>query len=312
MMPGMPPQPSDLERSILHTVCWFAVHGYPVTAFEAWKWLWFPVRTYHLEEVVSTLAGSAWLVERLQTDGAFYALRGQESVAELVARREERFTDAVRKYAKLRRAARYLALLPTVEAVSAGNTLAWWHTREDSDIDLLILTRPGFTWLTRAFAVLPFALLGRRPGAAVRDPFCFSFFASSDQLSLRHLQLFGGDPYLAFWTRSLVPVLDRGGAQARFQAANGWCAEMLPHAAPHLAHPALHRRAAARRVPTFVARLERFARRLQEERLPERLRARANRDSSVVISDSMLKFHENDRREAFRDRFQELVTTYER
>ncbi len=354
----MAPEPSDLERSILHTACWFAVHGVPVTSFELWKWLWFPVRAYRLEEIVEALEASAWLASRLQTDGAFHALRGEEPLAEMVARREERFTIALRKFRALRRAIRYLARLPVIDGVAAANTLAWWQAREESDIDLFILTKPGAAWLARAFATLPFALLRRRPGDHARDPLCFSFFASMAHLSLKDLRLFGGDPYLAYWTRSLVPVFDRGGAWERFHASNAWVEEMLPHAAPRTAHGVLscvtwtrlagetsseRRRtpapsssagslglgAALSREPCsgtcdilrsdgispagrWLDRLERTARALQMRRLPAAVRARANQGSAVVLESDRLKFHENDRREAFRDRFQELIMAYER
>lgn len=305
----MKAEPTDLERSILHTLCWFAVQGYPVTAFELWKWLWFPVQSYTLADVRAALMGSVWLAARLEARGAFYTLRGENGAA-LVTQREERFVDATRKFGALRRATRYFCFLPSVLGVFAGNTLAWWYTRAESDIDVFVIARPGTVWLTRLLVVIPFMLLRRRPGATDRDPFCFSFFISADRLSLKKLQLFGGDPYLAYWTRSLVPVFDRGGIQDRFQNENAWCEEMLPHALPRLAHHTLARRVTLGFSAPWLHRLEKAARRLQERRLPKLLRERANQDSCVVVAHDMLKFHENDRREAFRDRFQELVTAY--
>ncbi len=303
--------PTDLERSILHTVCWFAVHQYPVTSFEVWKWLWFPCCPTTLGVVRRTLAESAWLADRLETADGFYALRGAD-VAVLARQRLEREGDARRKFRYLRLAARWLSWIPTVRGVAAANTLSWWHTRPESDIDLLVLAEPGTLWVTRFLSVAPFIAFGARPGRTIADPFCFSFFLDADDANVKPFALFGGDPYLAFWSKSLVPVV---GAWEPYHAANAWAGEMLPHARPRASHPRLTRHPLfARRgnvLRSFFVRLEPWARRLQEFRLPAVLRMRANEDSSVVLTRKALKFHDVDRREEFRDRFQELVTAYE-
>lgn len=311
--------PTDLERSILHTACWFAVHHYPVTSFELWKWLWFPCSPASLGEVRRTLSTSAWLKERLETTDGFYALRtsspslgggdsGSEGVQQLVHQRLEREGDARRKFRRLRRAAWFLSAVPTVRGVAAANTLAWWHTRPESDIDLLVLAEPGTVWLTRLLCVAPFALVGARPGRASVDPFCFSFFLDAVDTNIKKLALFGGDPYLAYWSRALVPVT---GDWTLYTAANTWAGEMLPHARPRAAHPRLTVPSLPSAFTTFFRWLEPYARLFQEIRLPAIMKERANKDTSVVLSARMLKFHEVDRREEFRDRFQELVTAYE-
>lgn len=299
--------PTDLERSILHTVCWFAVHQYPVTSFELWKWLWFPCRPASLADVRRAVEESAWLGARLETAEGFFTLRGTDTAA-LVAQRLAREGDARRKFRRLHRAMRFLAAVPTVRGVAAVNTLAWWHTRPESDIDLLVLADPGTLWLTRLLCVTPFALFGARPGRALRDPFCFSFFLNAGQPGLKQLALFGGDPYLAYWTRSLVPL---SGNWETYHAANAWAGEMLPQARPRAPHPRFTTPFLPSVWSRLLGQLEPWARRLQEARLPAALRLRANKDSSVVLTDQMLKFHETDRREEFRDRFQELVTAYE-
>lgn len=299
--------PTDLERSILHTVCWFAVHQYPVTSFEVWKWLWFPCCPTTLNAVRRALAESPWLAVRLEESDGMYTLRGMDAPA-LVAERLAREGDARRKFRRLRWAAELLALVPTVRGVAAANTLAWWHTRRESDIDLLVLAEPGTLWVTRLLCVAPFALFGARPGRTTADPFCFSFFLDAEAAKMKRFALFGGDPYLAYWTRSLVPVAGSWGA---YHAENGWVGEMLPHARPRASHPRLATPLFRSPLTALFARLEPWARRLQVRRLPAVLRERANKDTSVVMDGQSLKFHDVDRREEFRDRFQELVTAYE-
>lgn len=295
--------PTPLEQSIHRTVAWFSLFEIPVTAFEAWKWMLAPDRTYRLEEVYAALEGE-WLRGRLAGANGMWTL--VEASNATAAHRRERFLDAARKYGRLRRAARYLARVPGVEAVAAANTLALWDTRPDSDIDLFVIVRPGTIWLARLLMVTPFALTGKRPGASSEDPFCFSFFATTDALDLAALRVGEGDPYLAYWTRSLVPVIDRG-AFAAFGEGNAWASAVLPHARSKRAHAVLAARPGRRRAASGLGtRLEPLARRLQLRRFPARIRDLMNRDSRVVVNDAMLKFHDNDRRAHYRDRLNAL------
>ncbi len=282
--------PTPLEQAIQRTVTWFSLFEIPVTVFEIWKWMLSPDRVYTLEEVYEAV---------VESDGT------------KVPSRQARFLDATRKYKKLRRAVWYLRFVPGVEAIAVGNTLAWWNTRPDSDIDLFIVTRPGMIWLARLFCVTPFALLGKRPGRSRIDPFCFSFFVTSDALDLSSLRLPDGDPYLAYWTSSLVPVFDRSGVWERFKAENSWTDSYLPHAKTGN-HPLTppskggEQGFLGHKLPSFSRRgwgwlLERLARNLQIRRLPKHIKALMNKDSRVIVTDHMLKFHDNDRRAEYRD-----------
>lgn len=272
---------SPLETRIWKTVAWFSLFETPVTVFEIWRWMFEPDRAYGLDEVYAALDGEGLRGKLVGKDG-YWALSGDQHPA-LVSERRTRFLDAARKYGKLRRATRYLSRVPGVVGIAAGNTLAWWNTRPESDIDLFIVTRPGSVWTSRLLCVLPFALLGKRPGASAVDPFCFSFFASEDALDLRPLGLDGGDPYLDYWVRSLVPVFDRESVFDRFRSENARPASSVP-------------------TPGVGTRwFERAARRFQLRRLPRRIREMMNVDSRVVVTDSMLKFHDQDRRAEYRD-----------
>jgi hypothetical protein len=298
--------PTDLEAAIFRTVAWFSLFSYPLTTFETWKWM-MSEQPFALADVDEALAESAWLSERLAREGAFIGVHGAP-LAEQISERQTRFLDAVRKFAKLKRATRWFSALPSVRAVAACNTLAWHHTTAESDIDLFILVKPGTIWATRLLLVTPFALLGRRPTteAVAQDPFCFSFFVTSERLCLERLQLSGGDPYLAMWTRSIVPVFDRDNAFAAFAAQNGWAKREVPHASLHARHEELSARETPGIVPGITA-FEPVAKRVQSRRLPVQLKHMANRDSRVIVTDEMLKFHENDRREFYRERWKEIT-----
>ncbi len=299
--------PTDLELSIFRTVCWFSLFDFPLTHFEIWKWLLKPHRAYDLFEVSQSLTQSPWLHDRLQTHHGFYHLKTEGSHESALAQRHRRFLDGVRKYRKLRFACHFFQLLPSVRAVAAANTLSWWHTTEKSDIDLYIVTEPKKIWSSRLFLVLPFLFMGSRPVEQendVKDPFCFSFFSTTNALQLETLKWDADDYYLAFWVKSLVPMVDRSNVFAEVSALNRWVDVLLPNARTRTIHP-VHKPKRVFSLPIQHRIFEPVWRAIQQKKFPASLRALANRDSRVVITDDMLKFHDNDRRAQFSAQFKE-------
>lgn len=294
--------PSVLEVAIVRTVAWFSLFDYPVTVFEIWKWLGCKCS---LIEVETVLRESVWLRGRLEFKDGFFVLGGRSAEA-FIAVRQERFLDAARKFKKLRRAARYFSLFPFVHTVFACNTLAWRHTAPESDIDLFIVVAPGTIWLSRLLLVTPFRLLGRRPKQTAVDPFCFSFFITNDDLSLEKLLLSDGDPYMAYWLVSLIPIFDRGESQNKIFEKNKWAFEILPNTFFNFSN-----KKEKFFLPLgFLRIFEGQAKRFQQKFLPRQIKTAANFDSRVIISDSVLKFHLNDRRADFRDEWKKLYEAY--
>ena len=301
-------QLTDLELSIFRTICWFSLFEFPLTHFEIWKWLLKPHRAYDLFEVSQSLLQSRWLHDRLQTTNGFYSMKIGRTQQDCLAQRHVRFLDGVRKYRKLRSACHFFQLLPSVRAVAAANTLSWWHTTEKSDIDLYVVTHPKKIWSTRLFLVFPFLLTGNRPAEETddrKDPFCFSFFSTTNALQLESLKWDAEDYYLAFWVKSLVPMLDRSSVFAEVSALNRWADVLLPNARPRTVHP-VHKPKRVFSLPIQHGIFEPLFRTIQKKKFPASLRELANRDSRVVITDEMLKFHDNDRRAQFSAQFQEV------
>lgn len=300
--------PTSLELAILRTAGWFFLFEQPLTAFELWKWMLQPDRRYTLGEIVGALEQSAWLKDRLVYEDGWIAL-AKADLSAWISERQCRRQLADRKFRRLRRAARWFSRLRSVEAVFACNSLAWEHTRDNSDVDLVVVASPGAVWSTRLSLVAPAAMVGARPsaGRTQQDPLCFSCFVSTDALSFASLQWPGGDPNLAYWVRSFVPVFDRGDWHGQMQQANAWADAYLPHASARAAHD--ERRIGqgwSLRVPRSV---EVWARRFQQDRFPDVIRSMANLDSRVIVSDALLKFHTVDRRAEYRDRHSALIQT---
>ncbi len=299
------------EQAILRTVAYFDIFNYPLTAWEVWKWLLGGTPTVQVAypEVVEALQSSTVLQEKLDHHQGFYFLRGR---AENVQLRQERYRLALTKLERAQRFAQTLARLPYVRAVFACNSLGLANARSESDIDFFILVKRGHVWAVRLLAAGWAKLRKLRPRPANRqDTFCLSFFLADDALNLHTLRL-PADPYLTMWLATLVPLYDPANLRAQVWSENAWVQAALPHAQPR--DLSAMRSASAWRA-TWAAPLvglawfERLAEKIQQRVLAPNLRTLANQDSRVVMNDTMLKFHDNDRRAEYARMFQERLAT---
>ncbi|MFZ6036476.1 MAG: hypothetical protein ACOYUK_05045 [Patescibacteria group bacterium] len=296
---------NSLEQAILITLAYFDVFDYPLTPMEVWRWLYVSqqqtddrLRKAGLAEVVQQL-------EVLKTNGrlseqwGFYALPGR---AELAVTRLDRYRLAERKYHRAIQFIRVLRFAPFVRMIAVCNTLAYSNSRRTADIDLFIVTSPGRIWQARFWVAgfLKFFKLRPTPGHT-EDALCASFFTDTNHLNLEPLAL-PQDIYLQYWVSQVVPVFDRGVYQD-FLEANRWIRQRLPQVRP-MSLPSRRRVVSVpwlHRLIEFVGGLipESVFRRYQLRIMPPRLRSMANQDSRVVVQDSMLKFHDTDRRQQY-------------
>lgn len=310
----MPASPSSLERAILATIAYFDLFSYPLTVVEVWKWLYrdhgaAPETLPNVDQVLRT---SPFLAQRLEERDGMFLIRGRGEIVEV---RRERYLLAERKFRRLQRVMRILGAMPFVRAVAVCNTLAYANARDESDLDLLVITAPGHIWTARMFATGIATVLGWRPTRTrMRDTICLSFYLSSDAFDLRRLALSDDDLYFRYWLDQLVPVAGDSELIGVLRESNGWYRERLPNAFG--TSPSLRRMHRSSRLAVLLRRiverahsgylgiaLERTYRNWQVTRLPAKLKMLANLDSRVVVSNRMLKFHDNDRREEFLERF---------
>jgi len=285
---------------LLRTLAFHAAQGYPPSYYEWISQAEVPRGTNirFVEE----------MAERLISEGRVSVLRGRVTLPsheEHIAIHEARRALFSEKIRKARNVARWLSWQKSVRFVALCNTTALAHAREDSDLDFFIIVKPGTIWQTRLLSVLPYKLLGKRPGEGKtnHDAVCLSFFIDEHVLSLKNLQIskggFGQDPYLRYWALSLLPLYDDG-ISTKLWEENGWISEIHGLATKWKLHPDLAiRRTAFRLPPSRFA--ESVAKKIQIRSFPKAITKAANQGTNVVIHDRMLKLHTIDRREHFRN-----------
>jgi hypothetical protein len=299
----------SLARAIDGAVAFFHLFEYPLTVTELWRALR-TEKPVSLWDVHQALEKDGELRTRLRVKNGWVMRR--DAPEDFVARRQERLFWTDQKFKKALRFVRWMRLFPFVRMVAIGNSVAFNTTHEHSDIDFFIVVERGHLWTARFWLVAMAKLLRQRPqeghldSIEREDALCFVYFVTTDALNLESTKVGTEDIYLEYWISHLRPVFDSGEWVRRFLAANAWATQPFPHWTPMF--PSHWRTvwpsAVFRSIQCLFEKVhdlvgpasERRFKQWQERILPERLLAAAERPTAVMLTDQMLKFHENDRR----------------
>jgi hypothetical protein len=312
---------NNLQIAIIRTVVFFDIFDYPLTLMEIWKWLYVTdgsqIARKYLADIENELTQ---ITDKIEAKNGLYFLRGREQI---IRTRLERYGLAEDKYRKAVRFIKILRLIPFVKLVAVCNNLSYSNSSAASDIDLFIIAEKNRIFSARFWVIGVLKLFGVRPAAeSKRDTIDATFFISEDELDIENLRLKIEDQrsktediYLTYWAEQLVPVYDPFNLYQKFQSANGRLKNYLPNAIGY----ELNRRRQVKRswgvrlVNLFISLLfdwpfwEKVFKNYQLKIMPRLLKEMMNKDSRVVVNDKILKFHQTDRREEYRDKFNYLV-----
>ncbi len=298
-----------MSDSIVKTLAYFDIFNTPLTREEIYHWLWHgEAKWLELTDELNKLKAN----KIIEYKHGYYFLPGRMEIA---SARQRSVPMVEKKMAIARRAGKKLRWLPFVEAMFVCNTVALGGVKPASDIDVFIIIKPGRLWLARFLITLVLGIFGlRRNKKNITDKVCLSFYAADDALDLSAVKISDPDIYLIYWLDNLIPVYDPKNIHKEILKQNQWAKKYLPNGL--LSQKTLPRwRADDSKLSAgfryFFERawqggygnlMERQAKEIQKTKMKLNFASAQNQGGlGVVINDSMLKFHENDRREEYRD-----------
>ncbi|MGL5830649.1 MAG: hypothetical protein ACRCZE_00705 [Candidatus Altimarinota bacterium] len=239
-----------------------------------------------------------------QEDG-FYVLKGSEKLLEdRVAK--SLLADQIRE--KVDKWKWAFGLVPFVEMVCVCNYSSFDCVEKDSDIDLLIITKPGRIFLARVFLTFYMQLFGvRRHGETVAGRFCLSFYVNENNLNFEEILLKDGDIYFAYWMMALKPVYGPEGIWKKIELENKWIEKYFAGFEDRREKftEVLEKKSWIKKIYEFILKgkfgniLEKWLSGYFLKRHAER-QTKLPETASVIVSNQMLKFHNNDKRLEFK------------
>lgn len=175
--------------------------------------------------------------------------------------------------------------------VGVWNSLSMNTGSKDSDIDLYIVTQNNAMWSVRILVTLIFQILWvRKTGSKHAGRFCLSFFSTLDGMDFATFAL-PYDPYLYFWIVYFRPLYNSHRTYEKFlEVNNRWCNLedfiQIPPPLATLVSPSLTRRGLGGGINTFLKSIFLPKTKTSFQKLWKPF--------WVIISDNILKFHDND------------------
>lgn len=306
------------RKSVIKTLAWFDIFDYPLTGEELYKHLWqggAGISYVDFLEILDEMEEE----KKIRREFGYYMFTDR---VQLVEKRNRSLALIERKMQIAKRAAKAACWLPFVEAIFLCNTVAFGWPKKESDVDFFIAIRKGRLWFTRFLITIVLSLRGlRRNKKSIKDKVCLSFYVTDSALNVKDIALDSEDVYLVYWLRHLIPLyIGEAGIDAPLYA-NFW----ISHFTPHVDEVStLHRYIAMHgKIGSFIKHictsvwkgsygdlLETQAKKIQQIKMKRNTESIQNEgDTRVVISDTRLKFHENDRRALYKQMWIERYKT---
>jgi hypothetical protein len=214
-----------LKKNIKATLTYYDVLEFPLTTFEAWKFL----MKYHEQQSQgkATLQAVSQKLYELRTEGAIGCEKGMWFLSgrkNLVLLRVAREKISIRKLKSMKVLVTWLRYLPFVRTIAATGSLALRHGTKESDWDMLIVLKNGHLFTGRMILTLFLQIIGkRRHGNKIEDRACLNYYCTEKSLLVRPEDWYGAHEY-----QVMIPLFQRLSPDA-FLRANGWIFHFRPH-----------------------------------------------------------------------------------
>lgn len=209
---------------------------------------------------------------------------------------EETYIKKTVKYIK------FIRFIPWLKMVAIWNSVAMNGANENSDIDLFIITSPNRLWIVRILITFIFQILWvRKTKDKHKARFCLSFFITTNNLNFKKFAI-DNDIYLYYWMIYLKPILNYDNTWEHFIEENKiWCdfneyQSIIEDNKKYIVY-----KKKTSNYNSFL--LNYIEKSLKFFFLPKTKKSflKLWKPFWVVITNNILKFHNNDRRKEIRD-----------
>ena len=204
-----------LGISEIFSVYYHDIFDYPLTELELIRW-----------RVGKKIKGNGE-EPRIKNINGFIVLKGRDG---LIYQRKLKERASLRKVKYLSSLMRIFLKISTIKMVGISGSLAMNSASEDSDIDLMIITKESHLWFTRAVTLLVLALYRvpvRRVGKKEEmDRLCLNMWLDENKLLWQKKDR---NFYTAHEIAQIVPLINKDHTYEKFIAKNKWILDFWPN-----------------------------------------------------------------------------------
>lgn len=204
---------TPLRRSIIHTLAYYDIFSYPLTAEE----VYYNLNTNHTS--VSDVKNELDLLTRQKiifNKNGYFLLKDDEYY---INRRKSGNALAKKRLKAARLITKLISRFPFVRGVMLSGSISKGFMEKDSDIDFFLVTHPNRLWLTRLILMLfkKIFLLNSR------KYFCINYYIDVDNLEIKEKNIF-----TAIELSSLIPTFGSAVYNGLYKS-NGWIKNFYPN-----------------------------------------------------------------------------------
>ncbi|HBB03723.1 TPA: hypothetical protein DCZ39_02335 [Patescibacteria group bacterium] len=129
----------------------------------------------------------------------------------------------------INRFSRLYRSVPFIQSIYLCNSITFNALKEDSDIDVFIVTKKGSLRRARFWSAVVFFLFGLKRGVirGKKKKFCLSFYVTHTHQNLYNIMLPQNDIYFIYWLAHLVPLYQE--TPENIYKHNKWLESALPN-----------------------------------------------------------------------------------
>ena len=205
-----------LENAEIMSVSYHDLFDFPLTFADLIRWK--PTKDLSLKQSDNHV---------VYQDGYFFLSKRKG----LIYKRSLRERISVKKLEIAKKASSILSKIPSVLMVAVTGSLAMENAGDDSDIDLLLITKKNTLWTTRMFSYLILKVFGfdlRKSGDKnQKDKLCLNMWMDETDLVWK-----GNDRnlYTAHEIAQVLPLINKYKTYERFLYKNKWILRYWPNA----------------------------------------------------------------------------------
>lgn len=296
--------------SFIKTMCFFDIFDFSLTWDEICDYILY--KRWTEKELADFVNHEKFVIDNNRN----VHLEGRAITVNVRRNKEHRAKKLIQKAQKF---IRYMQFLPFVRMIGICNGLAFYDSEKGSDIDIFIITEKKRLFTARLFAFFVTQILRiRRHGKKVKGRFCLSFIISNDAMNLEHLKLNDDDIYFFYWIRLLQPVIGEETYKA-FINENKWISRYFEYefSQNKLLIKKSGFQMTIQKIIEFPLKgvlgnwFESLLAILMKKRANKKAKKLVN-TNGIIISDTVLKFHDVDMRGKFIVLWKKRISMFEK